>query len=98
MLITRLKLADHASSVGALALGIGLGTYLSSSVGGAAVLVLLVGLVLHSVGMFFKHRFETKGGSASTTLLPAWANWLYWLCWILVTLLLLYLFATKNAH
>ncbi|MET0397355.1 MAG: hypothetical protein ABW277_11065 [Longimicrobiaceae bacterium] len=54
----RLKRAELTSGVGALVLGIGLGALFAAYLGGAGLVVLLTGLLLHAWGMYDKHRLE----------------------------------------
>jgi hypothetical protein len=81
----RSKAAELLSSMGALALGVGLGAALSGYIGRAALLVLVVGIVSHGWGMLQKHRLESGDDYR-----PAW--WeavLYWGCWAALAVLLL---------
>ena len=82
--MTRLKLAELTSVVGVLVLGLGLGALLSRWVGPAAGPVTIVGMAIHAVGMWDKHRLEAKGGAKS----PAWVVALYVACWLLLAALL----------
>ena len=78
--MTRLRLADLTSGVGALVLGLGLGTLFAARIGAAAVVVTLVGLLVHAFGMWDKHRLEAQA--------PVGGNWLaltlYWSCWLVL--------------
>lgn len=82
--MTRVKIAELTSTTGALILGLGLGALLSKPIGRAAVPVLVFGLLLHAVGMWTKHRIETREAN-----LPAWVVALYWTCWIALALVVL---------
>ena len=87
--MTRLRLAELTSGVGALVLGVGLGALFPALLGHSAGLVTVVGLCLHAFGMWDKHRLE--GGLEGPT--PRWVLSLYWLCWMLlaaVAILLLF--------
>jgi hypothetical protein len=59
--MTRLKLAELSSGVGALVLGVGLGALFPRWVGPAAGTVAVVSLSLHAFGMWDKHRLEALG-------------------------------------
>lgn len=77
-----MKRADLASSLGALAIGLGLGLLLppQSSLIGATMLI--IGALVHGWGMLDKHRLEAQGRLAA----PRWSATLYWACWILIAL------------
>jgi hypothetical protein len=85
--MTRLKLAELTSGVGALVLGIGLGGLFPQWFGPAAGFITVVGLSLHAFGMWDKRRLEALGQAEN----PAWVVGLYWVCWLLLTALLLML-------
>ena len=82
--MTRLKLAELISIFGVLVLVVGLGAVLSRWVGPAAGPITIVGVVIHAVGMWDRHRLESKGGAES----PAWVAALYSACWLLLAALL----------
>jgi hypothetical protein len=85
--MTRLKVAELTSGVGALVLGIGLGALTSHWVGSAAGLVTLMGLVTHGVGMWDKHRLESMPDVADRR----WTVGLYWACWLLLVAVFVFL-------
>jgi hypothetical protein len=87
--MTRLKLAELTSGVGALMLGIGFGALLPAWFGGSAWLTTLVGLFLHAFGMWDKHRLERQRGMVQ----PRWLSFLYWTCWLLLAAVLLIVLA-----
>jgi hypothetical protein len=66
------------AGVGALVLGIGIGSYLPLFGRSAALVVIVLGAVLHSVGMVEVHRLEAG------TRLPRWTTGVYVLCWLLL--------------
>jgi hypothetical protein len=78
--MTRLRLAELTSGVGALVLGVGLGALFPQWFGPAAGLIVLAGVVAHAFGMWDKHRLE---GQAHTPSEP-WVTVLYWVCWLLL--------------
>jgi hypothetical protein len=78
--MTRLKLAELSSGVGALVLGVGLGALFPRWFGPAAGMVVVVGLSLHAFGMSDKHRLEALGQAEN----PPWVVALYWVCWLLL--------------
>jgi hypothetical protein len=82
--MTRLKLADLTSGVGALVLGVGLGTLLPRWFSPVAGLITVAGLSLHAFGMWDKHRLEALGGTDN----PSWVVALYWVCWLLLAAVL----------
>jgi hypothetical protein len=85
--MTRLKLAELTSGIGALVLGIGLGTIFAQWVGAAAGIVTFAGVAVHAFGMWDKHRLETQKDAGSDRLVVA----LYWVCWVMLAGVLLYL-------
>jgi hypothetical protein len=82
--MTRLKLDELTSGVGALVLGAGLGALASPWIGSAATRLALTGLALHAFGMWDKHRME----SADHAHNPPWVVASYWLCWLLLAVVL----------
>jgi hypothetical protein len=57
--MTRLKLAELTSGVGALVLGVGLGALCAAWVGPAAGFVTVAGVLVHAFGMWDRHRLES---------------------------------------
>jgi hypothetical protein len=82
--MTRQKVAELTSGVGALILGIGLGALFPNWFGPAAAFITIAGGCMHAFGMWDKHRFE----SATHANNPSWVIALYWLCWILLAVVL----------
>jgi hypothetical protein len=70
------KAAELASGLGAIVLGAGLALIAPDIFRGLAVPLLVVGIVVHGVGMTLKHRFE-RGALGSIW----WETALFWLCW-----------------
>jgi hypothetical protein len=85
--MTRLKLAELTSGVGALVLGIGLGALFAKWVSPTAGVITAVGVLVHSFGMWDKHRLETQTPAAGGRLVGA----LYWVCWLMLAGLLVFL-------
>ena len=77
--MTRLKLAELTSGVGALVLGVGLGALAPGWFGPVAGLITVAGLLMHAFGMWDKHRLE---GTAANS--APWVAALYWICWLLL--------------
>jgi hypothetical protein len=75
---SRAKVAELMSGVGALVLGVGIGSYLPLFGRSAAAVVIVLGAVLHSVGMWEIHRLEAG------TRLPRWTTGVYIVCWLLL--------------
>jgi hypothetical protein len=75
---SRARIAELMSGVGALVLGVGIGSYLPLFGRSAAMVVIVLGAVLHSVGMVEVHRLEA--GSR----LPRWTTGVYVICWLLL--------------
>lgn len=84
--MTRLKLAELTSGVGALVLGVGLGALLATWVGPAAGVVTLAGVFVHAFGMWDKHRLEADSASGGSFVVA-----LYWVCWLLLAAVLVFL-------
>jgi hypothetical protein len=85
--MTRLKLAELTSGVGALVVGIGLGALFATWIGSAAGFVTLAGLTVHAFGMWDKHRIERQTEIDTGRLVAA----LYWVCWVMLGSVFLYL-------
>ena len=85
--MTRLKVAELTSGVGALVLGVGLGALFAMWIAPAAVLVTLAGIGLHAFGMWDKHRLEATSDVAT----GRWLLALYWACWLLLAGTILFL-------
>ena len=86
--MTRLKLAELTSGVGALVLGTGLGALFAPWIASAAGLVAIAGVAAHAFGMWDKHRLEAGTPAADANRL---VSGLYWVCWLLLAGVLLYL-------
>jgi hypothetical protein len=78
--MTRLKLAELTSGIGALVLGVGLGALFPQWFAPAAGLITLAGVVAHAFGMWDKHRLEAQIHAESTP----WVGALYWVCWLML--------------
>ena len=78
--MTRLKLAELTSGIGALVLGAGLGAMFASWIAPAAVVTTVCGVALHGFGMWDKHRLE----AGSRVEPERWVLALYWACWLLL--------------
>ena len=81
----RWRVADLTSGVGAVVLGVGLGSLFSHVFSRASAWIALAGVLTHGWGMFDKHRLE-KGPAAAE---PRWAAALYWICWLTLAFLAL---------
>jgi hypothetical protein len=82
---SRQKRADLAGSAGAGVLGAGLGALFAEWAAPFAVVLLVLGVLLHGWGMVEKHRLEA-GATA-----PSWSKALYWICWVLLALLMMWI-------
>ena len=82
-----IKKAKLLSGIGAVALGIGIGILLSNFLKLYALPVLLIGVVMHALGMFIEHQLE----NAATNVRLWWAEILYWVCWILLLGIIIYI-------
>ena len=79
------KLTETASTIGAGIIGFGLGTLLPNYFGQYAAWIILVGLIMHSIGMY-ELRFKYKSNT--------WTKILYWTCWIILFGLAVYIAVT----
>ena len=89
--MNRLKIAEVTSGVGALVLGIGLGSLFSAWVADFAILITAIGLVLHAFGMWDKHRLE----SSTERVTPGWVTAAYWVCWVSLIVLVVALLVMR---
>ncbi len=87
----RLKLAELTSGVGALVLGVGIGALFPRWFGSDAIAITIAGLVLHGVGMWDKHRLESRGAPSP----PGWVTILYWICWGMLGILLMWIVVAR---
>jgi hypothetical protein len=78
--MTRLKVAELTSGVGALVLGVGLGALFARWFAPAAGVTALAGVVAHAFGMWDKHRLEGQEHAPH----ERWVTVLYWACWLLL--------------
>ena len=85
--MTRVKLAELTSGVGALVLGIGLGALFATWIGPTAGFVTLAGLAVHAFGMWDKHRIEKRTEADADRLVLT----LYWVCWLMLGGVVVYL-------
>lgn len=72
------------SAVGALVTGIGAGLLLPRTAQAIAALLLLAGIMAHTVGMFGAHRADRAAGYPPA----AWETAAYWFCWVLIAVAL----------
>jgi hypothetical protein len=82
----RLARANTASSVGAGLIGISVGILFHDYLLPYFLPLLLLGFVLHSIGMYDSHRIERRNAAER----PAWMRVLYVACWIGLGLLAAY--------
>lgn len=85
--MTRLKLAELTSGIGALVLGVGLGALFADWFASGAGLIVAAGATAHAFGMWDKHRLERHVDGAD----GQWIAALYWTCWLLLAGLVLFL-------
>ena len=78
--MTRLKLAELTSGIGALVLGVGLGALFPQWFIPAAGFLTFAGLSFHAFGMWDKHRLEARGQTEN----PAWVVTLYGVSWLIL--------------
>ena len=83
--VSRQRRAELAGSAGAGVLGAGLGALLAQWAAPFAVVLLVVGGLLHGWGMVEKHRLEAGATS------PTWSKALYWACWLLLAVIMIWI-------
>ena len=83
---TLIKRAELLSSLGTGVIGVAIGLMFANILAAYTLLILLLGLISHSLGMFQKHRLEE-----CKQLRIWWAEFLYWLCWLALVALLVYI-------
>jgi len=86
--MTRMKLAELTSGVGALVLGIGLGALFARWISPVAGIVALVGVLVHAFGMWDKHRLEEQTANDSPFVTA-----LYWVCWLMLAGVIVFVIA-----
>jgi drug/metabolite transporter (DMT)-like permease len=79
-------LNELLSSVGAATLGLGLGSYFSSSINIVEVPLIIAGLISHSIGMYMVRQLDKRSDA-----LPRWTMVAYYLCWILLFTMIVFL-------
>lgn len=87
-----IRRAELLSTVGAGVLGAGVSLLLEPWVGATGLQLLVVGIVLHSFGMYQRRRLEDQGHPVR----PSWENVLYWGCWILLAGLVAWIFLFRR--
>ncbi|SCK43437.1 hypothetical protein VAR608DRAFT_4194 [Variovorax sp. HW608] len=70
------KAAELASGLGAIVLGAGLALMLPSWLREYAIPLLVVGLVVHGLGMSLNYRLQSRDGPPLW-----WERALFWACW-----------------
>ena len=79
-LASRERLAELTSGSGALVLGLGLGSVAGDRLGDFSLILIVVGLLAHSWGMFDKQRTRRETQTSN----PRWSSAAYWICWVLL--------------
>jgi hypothetical protein len=74
----QIKRADLTTGVGALVLGLGLGSLFNDWITGMATVLAAVGGTVHAWGMLDKHGIEKRAAFAN----PRFTEFLYWVCWL----------------
>jgi hypothetical protein len=83
----RLKNAELLSLIGACMAAGGIALFLQSWLEPFKFLLLLGGLSVHAVAMFYRQRLDKVAGNALT----GWEKWLYWSCWLILAILGFYI-------
>jgi hypothetical protein len=89
--MTRLKVAELTSGVGALVLGVGIGALVPQWFSRSAGLIVIAGATTHAFGMWDKHRLEAQLHVETAR----WVVALYWACWLLLTGVVIFLFLDR---
>ena len=78
--MTRLKLAEPTSGIGARVLGVGLGALFPQWFALGAGLIAFAGVITRALGRWDKHRLEVQHHAEGGPLVVA----LYGVCWLLL--------------
>ena len=89
--MTRLKVAELTSGIGALVLGVGLGAMFPQWFSRTAGVIVFAGAVAHGFGMWDKHRLDAQTNADA----GPWVIALYWVCWVLLVAVLILLFVER---
>ena len=89
---TQLKVADMISITGAGLMGLGIGASISDQLAGALHVIIILGIVLHALGMYGKFQIERKHIQP-----PKWVLVVFGLCWIGLMLATIYLLIARYA-
>jgi hypothetical protein len=87
------KAADLASGLGAIVLGAGLGMLAPGVLGGLAIPLLVIGILVHGAGMTLKHRLDGQGRQPLW-----WETALFWICWICLAAIAAWLLIRLLTH
>lgn len=85
--IEKMKSAELLSTLGAGVLGAGIALLIPNLLASYAIPILLIGLVMHSVGMVKMRAHEQQNYSPRV----GWMEALYWFCWLALAGLFLYI-------
>jgi hypothetical protein len=83
--------AELLSGIGAAVLGAGLALVFRDFLAGMGTPLLVLGITIHAVGMYQKHRLDAPSG----TLTARWTAWAYWSCWLLLAAFAGYLWLSR---
>jgi len=82
----QLKVADMISMGGISLIGLALGALLSQHLEGAIGALLVLGLVVHGLGMYGKFQIEREHLNP-----PAWVMATFMICWVSLMIVALYM-------
>lgn len=89
-----MKRAQLLSTVGAALLGAGLALFAASWLSDWKYVLAIVGLLMHSLGMYGKRAWEKRAGMPR----PLWEEIAYWGCWVVLAALAAWVMATRLGY
>lgn len=75
------------SVIGALIVGMGLGALFYNYLTSYIYLIIVMGIILHGVGMYLIHKREKINSNEQYSI----SNIMYWICWVILASLAIYI-------